>query len=799
MKNTFLLLLLFTGIVKGQIVNIPDAVFKNRLVNTLTVDIDGDQFADADADTNNDGEISFSEALAVTSLLVGRANISDPLINDLTGIEAFTNLTHLSCYGNNLTTLDTSAFTNLTSLEFFGNHLTSLNTATLTNLTYLNCSGNDYTSLDLTGLTHLNQLDCTDNPQLTSVNLANLVTLTRILISGNQLTSLDVSTLTNLTSLNCLANPISAINFGSISNLTYLNYRATNVMTIDLSSLVNLITLECSGQELNLNLTALTQLQSLTTYGGNYDLLDLSANTNLNEVWVSGQLNQLLLKNGRNETVHLQGTSNLTFICADETQIQAIQTEVIATANPSTVVSSYCSFTPGGNFNTITGNTLFDIDNNGCDVNDTPQPYLKMKITDTSNTGYATTNTTGNYSFYTVAGTFTVQPELEHPSYFSVSPATANVGFQFNDNSVSTQNFCITANGVHPDLAVVLVPISTAQPGFDATYKIILTNNGTEIMSESLILNYDGFRTTFSTATPVVTTQEANNLTWDFVELRPFETRTFYFTLHLNSTTDIPALNAGDILNFNALCLPVGGDENSDDNTFEFRQNVVNSQDPNFKTCLEGETIAIDNIGKFLHYNIDFENIGTNEAHNIVVRDEIDTSKYDVSSMQMLDNSHPSEVKVTGNVVEFIFKNINLPSSISNPIGGHGNVLFKIKALPTLQVGDVVANTANIFFDYNGPISTNEARTNISTLTSGGFVKDASVAVYPNPTKNLVTISAKTNLKSVHLFDAQGRLLQTILEHKKSSTLDLSNKAKGSYFLKITTEKGSTVEKVIKE
>ena len=50
MKNTLLLLLLFTGIVKGQIVNIPDANFKNVLVNTNCVDIDADFVGDVDAD-----------------------------------------------------------------------------------------------------------------------------------------------------------------------------------------------------------------------------------------------------------------------------------------------------------------------------------------------------------------------------------------------------------------------------------------------------------------------------------------------------------------------------------------------------------------------------------------------------------------------------------------------------------------------------------------------------------------------------------------------------------------------------
>jgi hypothetical protein len=49
------------------------------------------------------------------------------------------------------------------------------------------------------------------------------------------------------------------------------------------------------------------------------------------------------------------------------------------------------------------------------------------------------------------------------------------------------------------------------------------------------------------------------------------------------------------------------------------------------------------------------------------------------------------------------------------------------------------------------------------------------------------------------LFDVQGRLLQTALEHNKTTTLDISNQANGVYYLKVITEIGSSVEKIVKE
>ena len=55
----------------------------------------------------------------------------------------------------------------------------------------------------------------------------------------------------------------------------------------------------------------------------------------------------------------------------------------------------------------------------------------------------------------------------------------------------------------------------------------------------------------------------------------------------------------------------------------------------------------------------------------------------------------------------FNFPNINLPDSNSNEPGSHGYVQFKIRAKNNIVIGDVLSNTANIYFDFNAPIITN--------------------------------------------------------------------------------------------
>lgn len=234
-------------------------------------------------------------------------------------------------------------------------------------------------------------------------------------------------------------------------------------------------------------------------------------------------------------------------------------------------------------------------------------------------------------------------------------------------------------------------------------------------------------------------------------------------------------------------------DETPADNTFVLNSLVQGSFDPNDKTCLEGATASDALIGSYLHYNINFENTGSAPATFIVVKDEIDATQFDITSLKVLNASHNVVVTVTGNTVEFRFDAINL-----GPLQ-KGNVLFKIKTLAALQTGDEVMNKANIYFDYNFPIETNEAITAFKTLSIGSFVKDASVTVYPNPSGGAVTIAAQSIIKNIEVYDLQGRLLQSSPINTTQTILDMSLRAEGIYFVKINTGDGVKIEKMVKK
>jgi hypothetical protein len=340
---------------------------------------------------------------------------------------------------------------------------------------------------------------------------------------------------------------------------------------------------------------------------------------------------------------------------------------------------------------------------------------------------------------------------------------------------------------------VVISPVFFARPGFDATYQITYRNKGNQTISGIVNLIFDDSRTDFVSANPSVDNLAVNSLSWNYSNLLPFESRIITVVLNVNSPTETPAVNNGDILNFEASISPVVSDENPLDNTFLYNQTVVGSYDPNDITCLEGAVVPPSEIGNYLHYVINFENTGTFPAENVVVKTEIDAAKFDIGSLQLMNSNFPVDARITGNKVEFIFENIQLP------IGGHGHILLKVKTQNTLVTGDAVANRGDIYFDYNFPIDTGLANTVFQGLLNTIAVRDNSVAVYPNPAYNDVTIMADNKIKSIELYDAQGRIILTSLKDELESKLDVSTYAKGIYFLKITTEKGALVQKLLKE
>ncbi|MBA4320888.1 MAG: T9SS C-terminal target domain-containing protein, partial [Flavobacterium sp.] len=235
------------------------------------------------------------------------------------------------------------------------------------------------------------------------------------------------------------------------------------------------------------------------------------------------------------------------------------------------------------------------------------------------------------------------------------------------------------------------------------------------------------------------------------------------------------------------------------DNTFAYNQTVVNSYDPNDKTCLEGSIISPSLIGQYVHYIIRFENTGTFPAENIVVKDIIDLSKFDISTLVPTSASHPFVTNISaGNKVEFIFENINLPFDDAN---NDGYIAFKIKTKPTLVVGNTFTNDASIYFDYNFPVVTKLASSTFKTLGTSDFEFSNYFTLYPNPVQSVLNISSKETIEvqSISIYNTLGQLVLVIPNAEKVTKIDVSSLTTGNYFIKINSDKGTSNTRFIKE
>lgn len=832
MKKLLFLFLFISSLMNAQIVNIPDANFKIRLLaSSATLNIAYSNGLKVKIDTNGDNEIQFSEALVIDSLNVANCNIAN-----LEGIAAFHNLKSLDCGSNSLPYLDITAISGLRRLHCDNNQLTTIDLTQSASLEELYCSYNQVTSFNFTnsgslkklvcstnaltsfnfsGLSSIEWIECNSNP-LGTLDITMLGTLKRLYCSNCDLTNLSVAGLDGLEWLLCGGNPLSTINTSGLSGLQYFAMPSCQLTSLDLTGLNSIIELNCSHNQLStLNVSAVPNLDSLFADNNVMTFIDFSASVGLRQLDLghnlftdidlshsynllgavfgyNPQLIRINIKNGTHQGNDYYQDTALAFICADESEIQDALTTLSNAEIAGVVVNSYCSFEPGGNFNTISGNVTFDSDGDGCDGSDAQFPSIKVTINDGITEGVTFTDNDGHYTFYTGEGNFTITPDMENLSAFIISPLSATVSFS-DSNNTDQRDFCLTSNGVHPDLEIVIAPWGQARPGFNASYRLIYKNKGNQLVSGNTSFTYNDNKLDFVSATAVPDSQDGGVLMWDFNNLMPFETRSIDITLKVNSPIETPAVNIGDVLEFSAAVNPLVGDETPADNTSALKQTVVGSFDPNEKICVEGATVSPAKIGDYLHYVINFENTGNYPAENIVVKDMIDTSKFDIASLQVLHTSHPAVTRITGNKTEFIFENINLEPN------AHGSVVFKIKTKSTLASGNTVTNKADIFFDYNAPVATNTASTTFQNLGIGEHQMDNSISIFPNPVNGMLNIQSDNEIVSVSVFDVQGRITSTYLVNDSNASFDVSKYASGIYFVKVTTANGFKIQKLIKE
>ena len=785
-KLVWIALCLYSVQLNAQIVNIPDTQFKQRLINL-------------GVDSNGDGEIQVSEALAIDSL-----SLKNSVSNNLTGIEAFTNLEILDLSGSFGVVFDLSSNVALRKLNCSQCSLTSLDVSSNTQLTELLCFTNDISSIDISQNTALEEFRI-DSNELSEINVDNNTNLKILRVRSNNIAQLDVRNLLSLESLRITENNMSVLLLGNKPALTQISASTNRFQSLDLSGCTELrdLTLDtniltsidlsnCTKvDEVDLDENLLTEidfsqnklLRRIFVSDNQIRTLDFSENVVLEDIICNDNppLKSLFMKNGSiEERLVIRNNTNLDYICADLADLDLVATEA-NNDGLSPNINSFCSFTPGGDFYTIEGKNRFDPSGGDCStVNDFIPAFIKYAINDGNKMGYAISDGSGNYSIPLQVGNYTIIPQIENASLFEITPDTILANFPM-DPSPLVRDFCITPSGQTNDLALSFIPLGQALSGGSGKYKIIAENHGNTILSGEVIFNYPDNISFFTSANPGPTSSSPGVVQWSFQDLKPFGRIEYFVNLGLNGPMDNPPLNIGDSLEYQAKIYPTSNDINPLDNCADFTHEVVNSFDPNDKTCLEGEVISPAYIDDFVRYMIRFENNGNANAQNIAIIDSIDTDLFDLSTLQIIDGSHRMETRIRDNVVEFYFEDIQLPFDDAN---NDGYVVFRIKTASNLNVGDRISNRANIYFDFNFPIVTNDAISTFEVINSTIDPDyNQGLEVYPNPaTSSLFINNPTSNPWVLRIYNTNG--ISKEIKHCKGEPLihlNLNNYASGVY------------------
>jgi hypothetical protein len=138
-----------------------------------------------------------------------------------------------------------------------------------------------------------------------------------------------------------------------------------------------------------------------------------------------------------------------------------------------------------------------------------------------------------------------------------------------------------------------------------------------------------------------------------------------------------------------------------------------------------------------------------------------------------LMSSHNYTYHLSGNVIKFLFHNINLPDSNVNEQASKGYVLFSIQQAPNNPLGTVIKNKAAIYFDFNDPVITNYTYNIIPLITSSWNETSEDVVVMPNPFSNIArfvfTNKSKNSSVTIQLFDISGKLVDEITQISDNS------------------------------
>lgn len=328
--------------------------------------------------------------------------------------------------------------------------------------------------------------------------------------------------------------------------------------------------------------------------------------------------------------------------------------------------------------------------------------------------------------------------------------------------------------------------LSVFRPGFSTNVQVAVRNIGLQSAQNAQVkLTIPPFIDVIN-ALPAPDFVQNDTLTWTIGDLA------YDSVFQIDVLIYTPVATAvGSEVNMQVIALPVSDDGNPGNNFYTLKNKVVAAFDPNDKQVDPAYmTPFLLKNGKPLEYTIRFQNTGNYPADFVKVIDTL-TNTVDPASFRFVASSHPCTWKIRGQgVIEFLFDPITLPDSASNEPGSHGFVKFTVKPKENLPLGTLVENFCDIYFDFNDPVRTNTAGTQVVYFIPGEglSINNKLLRVRPNPAAFHITCDWKQATPEdgrIRLFDLTGlpQLEVPVTAGDQHLSIDIQSLPPGLYFV----------------
>ncbi len=663
---------------------------------------------------------------------------------------------------------EANVFTEMLNLE--DKNITDLaGIEAFTSLTHLHCIANQLDTIDLSSNIALTFLNCCNNPIL-ELNISNNINLTFVSCFGGQLTTLDLSNNTALTNLSCHKNQISTLDISNNLVLEYLYCYENELSSLDLGNNVALQGLFCEENHISsLDVSNNISLSNLYFKNNQLTNIDISNNPLLHTLNCDNNLLQNLdvsnnpllvelnLRNNQISSLDISNNHVLTSITCQDNQLISLD----ASNNP-VLDRLLCN-----------GNQLISLNvkngNNG-NMNFGAETNPNLFCIEVDDPAWSTINWNGDHDLWS---------SFSDDCLYSIDSIEVNAG-----NDIYT--ICNESNQLNPTIiyngsnslsyswspssglsnSTILNPI--ANPTITTTYTITVTD-GIETSIDSITIYVENLSMQEICMVTVDSIYEKNMIVWEKA-LLPIESYIIW-----KETYAAGSYNLLDTVPYNSPSIYVDMTSEPMVQSDKYKISTIDS-------C--GNVSNMSPYHKTIHLNV---SPITPQGYNLIW-EHYEGYSFDTYIIYRKHNNNPFDSihSIAYSPGVFSYTDVNPPV---------GNIYYSIVA-QRLVPCDITQSGSKLEKTYS------ESMSNIVEMLNNNVneISKIQCKIFPNPTTGKITVQAK-DMERIEILDFTGKVIENLqgFRNLEGLDIDLSKNPKGIYIIKVTTQKGVAVEKIVLE